>query len=768
MGVRVRLLCAAAIVSWLAWTPSAQAQRRRGQASAVSPAISCFTIERAQPVPGVADSVIFLADRVRVDPRCELALSPDASTWRGSAPEDTGRARSFLHWLERLGVPTAVPLRALPRTLYARAHSERHGQDDALGWQVILLSHCVDTLLSPSTLVVHTAVGATRCEDALQVRAQTAQCPAPLLLHDQRVDSAQVTVTLPCRGEPSRPLELVSRSEDSAMVVRMGSVSAQAQQTALQQWFADAQVSHDPRALWSLAHDRGAIALRVVREVSANLLDELRLASASGQLVIARGEAIVGPVRFAGEAPTARVVDDVFSALLRRHYGGVGAGLSPTMREAREALLGLSLCLPSRYEASVRPAAVLSATHRCVALERTLGSTGERALVVRARVVRAQWAVSPRGAEPSAWDAAESLDLAGGQSVAQRVLAVGDRVAVERNSPDHLQLFVCDERGCRAGLSGWTLRVHGVTELRAAPDLATAQSVQALTLARWVVIDPWTDWAPIGMQGHARWERGPVWAQLAQESAETFAYIRRENTGDSRVLFGERAARLWGHAYAQGAVSRVLSEDLALGEGATGGGQHARSVLGVRVTEDAACPSEAEGALRGQRAVRPEGLAPNAYFYAHLVQLGRPDEPVRCLARAAFRVWPQRVLAVRGPLLTGVLGGLQGMGSQALVGSRSGWGVGLLLPLVYERARVSPWIEGEVSLGLSASYVIERSVLDRMGPVLAAQMRFAWLTVGVLTHWPTISSDRGVDASVSVSAYAGLDLGAMLDHWRGR
>jgi hypothetical protein len=417
-----------------------------GQSAVQRSDAPCLSIQRRSATPAPLDGVATLVDDIVVEPRCEIALRQDAAQW---LPVEPG-ARSFLALVaEAQGFardqPRAFDLVDLPHAIYAR----RIGTTTP-GQSFVLLSRCVDTLGQRASLEARVLPAARICEGPLEVRAtQSASCPAQLRVGTVRAIEAnrdaqlasctsEVSTTYPidagsgldqlevrvgtvrvleanrdaqlasCTGGVSATYSICAGSGRDPLTVLVGTVHARDAATPLQQHFRSLSASEgaptEPlfiaratAGLWGLAFNpRADSALRA----------ELRAAAAADELVFAQADRTLGTVILTGadeDESRARVPDMVFRAAMSAKYGPAGDSLAPTMREAREALSPLRMCLPGRYRA--RPSVIDRVSDRdaCVPLARVL-SPDERALerdIAQRRLwaERTLWRVSARGLE---------------------------------------------------------------------------------------------------------------------------------------------------------------------------------------------------------------------------------------------------------------------------------------------------------------------------------------------------------------------------------
>ncbi|MFO0561254.1 MAG: hypothetical protein U0269_24765 [Polyangiales bacterium] len=753
----------------------------------------CLSIQRRAATPAPLDGVATLVDDIVVEPRCEIALRQDAAQW---VPVDPG-ARSFLALVaEAQGFareqPRTFALVNLPHAIYARRigaapaavrpDRERHGRRGrsaalagAPGQSFVLLSRCVDTLGQRPSLEARVLPAARVCEGPLEVRAtQSASCPAQLRVGAVELEANRDAQLAACAGGVSATYSIDAGSGRDPLRVIVGMVLARDAATPLQQHFRSLSASEraptEPlfiaratAGLWGLAFNP-----RAERDLRA----ELRAAAAADELVFAQGDRALGTVILTGadeDESRARVPDAVFRAAMSAKYGPAGGSLSPTMREAREALSSLRVCLPGRYRA--RPSVIDRVSDRdaCAPLARVL-SADESALerdVAQRRLwaERTLWRVSVRGLEPIERERVEPVILRANEArpALGWVLSTGDRVGVEG---DPRGLFLCRESGCAPlNESGQaTLDESGLYELRAAPSLELARTAQATTLARWTAIDVLHDWVPVGLVTSRETLPGPLWMQLARDDDETFAWERRTHTLSSRVVFSERSVAVYARARAEASAESVLTSDVpVLASDTRRAGAPSGSALTVVLSRDERCPDVRAMDARAMATVEPDSLAPGSVFYAFLAQDQGPSRRLACVARARFRVRPRRTVAAVGPLTVGVLGDPR----LAWFSPWENWGaLGAIVPAIYTRASVGAWFSTELSVAAVSGFAPGRGAIDVVGPALVLDVRAAVLTVGAAMFVPRLSSDRA--PVFSVAPFVALDVGSIYELAGGR
>ncbi len=744
-----------------------------------------------------------LVDDIVVERGCEVALRQDAERWVPVAPGE----RSFLALVaEAQGVGSSAPrtfaLVDLPRAIYARRTSaersvpasatraptrpRRRSRSAALsgapGQSFVLLSRCVDSLGSRPLVDPQVLPAARACEGPLEVRTTaSASCPAQIRVGSTPLEAGRPATLASCAGGVPASYSVDAGSGRDPLRVIVGMVLAREAATPLQRRLhALAEDSSatgpaalaDSRALYSARVTGGIWSFVPAEDADSELLSEARASAAAGELVLARGDRSLGAVAFTADergAWSGRFPDAVFARAMREKFGSIGASLAPTVAEARAALAPLRVCIPGRYEARPSPIGTLSNRDACAPLRRVVTeneATLERDIARRRLwAERTLWRVSARGVDPIERSRTEPVVLraAHTNTALSWVLSTGDRVGVEG---DPRGLYVCHEEGCAPlDSSGQrSLESSGLYELRAATDEALARTAQATTLARWVVIDPLRDWTPVGLVTRNDLLPGPLWMQLARDDDETYAFERRVHSLDSRVAFTERSVVVRARARSEGEVESVLVSDIALlANDPRRAGAAARSALTVVLSRDERCPDARASDVRAQAIVDPNALAPGAVFYAFLAEDQGASRPLACLSRARFRVRPRRTIASVGPLVVGALGDPR----LAWFSPWEQWGaVGAIVPALYARASMGPWISTEMSIAVVGGFAPGRGALDVVGPALVLDVRAAVLTIGAALFIPRLSSDRA--PTVSFAPFVALDIGSIYELAGGR
>ncbi len=155
--------------------------------------------------------------------------------------------------------------------------------------------------------------------------------------------------------------------------------------------------------------------------------------------------------------------------------------------------------------------------------------------------------------------------------------------------------------------------------------------------------------------------------------------------------------------------------------------------------------------------------------YLHL--LVREGQSNRCVARAALRVWPSRIVAhaVGSERWHGRLGILGDPRLGVFFSQPDPWAIGLVLPLVHFDMHLPYGFDFEISVPFTAAIAVDGHA-SRISP--AFMVSFDWglpsraqnlITVGALLHAPWPHRDDQV-----YSFFFGLNLGGLYDVLGGR
>lgn len=708
------------------------------------------------------DSVVSLADTLQIAPGCSVASSLDSPHEQISPGQ-----WSYLQLVAvaRGANPRAaltLELSEVPRELYFfGANARLRG--------AVLLSRCVDNLLT-ETVQSRIEDGPSYCDGVVSITVVASQCAAELGLAQVGPLAEQQRVSLCREGVAigAMPVWAGSGASTDQVRVTLGTVDTNTAGTPLQRALrAQQSALHSPR-WFALTHQRGAWVFEPTAALGAlgPVLSELRVASAAQELMVAIDDRVVGVATFTDQGRFLRLQDAIWTEYLQHKFGSIGRVLSPNLREATTAVERVKLCLSAQYNrpgptlARERRRTAIAPTDLCVPLRlaqqnviRTQASLAHTMVTItqhqQRMTVRAPVMTS---VERTVRDGLDTFGLQGSGRM-RTILSIGDHIDVSETPGD---LYLCGETGVCRPLSsqGQTLTVAGLIELRRAPSQQIAETVQSATLARWVVIDPWRDWVMHGLLAHPSTSQGPVWEQLRHDDDETFAFERRVSGLDSRIALTEGAAALSRHLAPDNTIS--LTEELAVqtGDQPNHLGFRSQNALAVVFARTPHCPL-----VSGER-VDPNALLPATEFFAFL-QL--QDGSGWCLASAKFRVRYRRTLAQASTLALGYLAEPH----IAWFSPWNQWGaVGMILPALYSRVSLGPWLATELSVGVVSGVNLSPTAISVTGPVLTAHVRAGVLSVGAALLIPQV---LGVNAPrVTLEPFVSIDLGAAYELVGGR
>jgi hypothetical protein len=761
------VLCAWAWSSGPAWAQQSGGRRARE-------ATSGRCVQNAPPGPVSPDTVL------HIDPSCSVRGEPEGGRGAGVGGEPerpihgalrrdesvTGGTAdlSVLRLLQIAGLevssmrPTDVP-RSLEFWRGTGARVER-----------ILLSGCIHTLRVSDVLrgevdrtaVESSDVPALRVTRVLDERSPSrpAYCPGAVWVGETRVDERHGSLVRVASGSE---VTIGAANDGPALRLRLGTLSAELRRTPLQERFRllGQGGGEGARPLWTVRAADGLWGLAVHPDLPSDVREELRVAADARLVSLSVDGQDRGDVTFAGQAPSmGRVPDRLFADALAARFGERGAALAPTASEAREALGRAKVCLPSRYDAR--------AARTCVDFIATISSdlaelrrdSIERTLWLE----RTLWRITARGPEAVMRAGVERARVGGvdDPSVLPWVVSVGDRVGVEG---DARGLFVCDEQGCEGmgGRGSVALARAGLHELREAPSLEAARTASARTVGRWVVVDPWAGWIPVGLWPGP--EVGSIpWARVARDDERTFAFERRVHALVARVAVSARSVAVWSRGRAEGVTTSVLSGDVGvIASDARGAAAPSGSALVLVLSRDEPCPDGSARAVRERAVTEPESLPPGSVFHVLLAQDRGGDRPLACLATARMRVRPRRAIAAAGSTVFGALGDPR---VAWLTPWDHGGAIAVMVPAMYLRTTAGPWFATELALVGSAGFAPGRGAADALGAAILLDARAGVVTAGVAMFAPRWSSDRA--PQFNVSPFLSLDVGALYEMAGGR
>lgn len=756
---------------------------------------------------------VTLATTFRSSPGCVYGLSPDVARMT-AVPE---RELDFAELAEQLtrGSP-AAPV----HTIYARPTAGGRVES-------IFRESCTDVIFSDglafdarvdtSTRLLHVArrdggaagdCGASRVvlrfvplagdgEPALLARV-----PADAE-RDLGTDRREVILGAPGRfavyaarpsppGEP-RPALLVGRlSLDSPLTALRRAMSTAARDDA--PWF---------RPTW---RDDRFVFARSTGIDDESLWHEVVLAASSEQLWLTDAPTspadlhprVHGPLQVTAARDGFVLPGGLVEGAMRARYGAAGAVMAPTVREWESLRRGLQVCVAERYartRADGSPAR-LPSDSRCARLasvspevaapaDGTPPATPDAEPAAPAPrqlcLARHQWRITARGMERERPLAAQCFPLTGATPEGLPLASVGDRAAIEGGTGSGLSL--CIENHCRAlptepAPNGIRLWRAGLAELRRAQTAEGATSRETVTLARFVVIDPLTDFHPAGVatgapipamadpEGEAdradELRPGP-WRTVAHDEDNVFAYVRRRNAMRFYFTATPSAAGLWNTADRE----TVLTAQLPV----IGGVQRADvspppSGLVVLLSRDGQCPTEPSAGFRARAPADPDGLLVDQTVHAFLARDLGGAAPFECIAHAQFRVREARAMAPTSWLHLGLLGD-----AQAAFFLAEPFAFGVVYPVGFANARLPAGFFVEGAVAVTAAVNFADGELSRAGAGISLALGWGPLglaprlvTVGAMLHLATGSAND----NPWVSPYLGINVNTLVDAIGGR
>jgi hypothetical protein len=764
-----------------------------------APPAHCFEpLEQAakQARPQRVSSVL-LTTPTRLAEGCELALSADGP-WSSLAVAEPQRFAELALALTR---HQGVTLSELPARLYARRAADP-GKPAAKALETLELAACSPHLLEPGQgfevripfgsrrILVRRSANAGSCGAAALELAAVAvppQGPEPALLAE-----GPWPVRLP-RGEPELSLDpgawaLYALGAEGSVGVRLGRVDSHSSGTPLQSFLAAqragaAAAMAEPwlRASWAI----GRLRLEPMSEAQqeSEAWTELRAAAAAGQLWVGRVPAdasspgeLISPLLVDRGGRALALPSSEIEARMRARYGEAAASMVPSLDDWTGALEGLSLCLAATYDGSAlaRVGGPLPADAHCATLAglvAPLARRGGPALPSGRVCLRRKLSVmTASGVETEGTGEETCQRLPTGAPGETRepplLAALGDELL--HSGTGSANLFLCTQNACRPlpATEQWiALEDAGLIELRHAPSLAEASNPDGLTLLRLGVIDPGTEWHPVGLLRAREALPDNRWMALDHDEDAVFTYVRGRQQLDFRLSTAPELAAVWN---ADPTARTQLAATLPRLERVRGALPGPRpSALVTLVTTDPACPgATAQELWSATDRVEPDALPVGRRFHVLLAEYQSPEAPLRCVARASFVVMEHLQLRAADRLRVGLLGD-----ARAVVFLTAPAALGVMLPAVYLRWA---WVAGlglDVSGSLTAAVSFDQGALSRAGLGLSTAVfwgpeAFAprLLEVGAMLHAATGTHP---DAPIG-SVYVGLNLSTLVDLAGGR
>ncbi len=769
--------------------------------SATAHADSCFSLPDVRSESSKSSArKITLGTRVVTSAACEYALAADAS-WVTLHALDS----DFAGIVDALSRESRSSLTERPTTIYARTRAQgAAGSRGGVGngqLESIFLAACTETLLSeahgfslrvpvdtqrPTITRVTDTASCGAAQISLVAVALPATTAAPLLTRgpfNERLTHAATELVL----APGSYAIYGLRTDDGVGYL-LGRVATESSLTPLRQALdAAAEGQSEPwlRAQWT----QGRMQLTAISDAlrQSEAWSELRTVAASDHAWLQRpskrrgersgGQPLkLGKVVFDAAGSAILLPADDAARDMSERYGDAGRAMTPDLHEWRSMIDDMELCVAKRYALPHhdRAAATAEVSAQCVAMARLLApmtlqggmDLGAGRVCVRdnLRIMAVSAAHAGQGLPETCVDLQRESDVATSAPV-MPLVNTGSQLRYEgrRSQP----LFACVNNQCQPlpeGDATLALQQQGLLEVRQADSLAHATSSQALTRARIGVINPDRQWHPVGVHtADAQHPDGP-WHTLLHDTDHVFTYARRRQRVDFRLTVTPTLAAAWNQ---RASANTQLTQDLPMLGGVEGtleGAKHAALV--TLITRGAACPEASAGEVAAQPAIDPEQLLPDQDFYVHLAHYIAPDQALRCMARAHFRVVDSRSLRATDQIRVGLLGDVQLM----LFITRPA-AIGLSLPLIYGFWRWGYGFGLDGSISLSSAITFDPSQISRTGLMASAALWWGpdaiaprLLSFGVALHAATGTHDDAPFGSV----YAGLNLSSLLDLAGGR
>lgn len=714
--------------------------------------------------PGAAGSAAaFLGTTVRLTSECEYSLSRST----GFRSLGLNREVAFLAVLGQLGwrSPQLPVLYGRPRAAAGSDAPATPARGGGASVPVtpassLILAHCTDFVLeAQGAFAVQPDPNARR----LAVRRASNECGAPAMdleftcgsgSASQAMPRTQSSITLPeCEG----PWRVVARVEGTT-AYPLGQVSS-GRPTALLDYFASDAERHALLVPDFTRSDRG-FSLRRGPDAEDDLWAELQLSVAAGSLRFVRGrnaDACQVGERIGATALEDRIELDggQIARFMNNRYGAEGASLVPAATEWTALLEDVSVCMVSSH-----------GVHRPTVQAKGLGSLAALDLIARTTPAVRFCVDEPRvSVRP---DGVTELDRS------QRCMTTGDGATLLTTAGATVAELPAETILCHGedSVAGQPITLaRGFYELRLASS-GGCRGATGLSAGRIAVLDPAHDWAPVGFTRDADGETGdtvPAWQGVRRDDPATFAFRRSDDELRFRVASPEGIASSWNDPRSQRRT--VLSDQAPVLGGETGDYGHAgESAFAVALTSSGSCPVGEDGQVNASALIPSAAeLRVDQKLFAHL--LLREAGAARCVARAALRVWPSRIVAhaVGSERWHGRLGILGDPRLGVFFSQPDPWAIGVVLPLVHFDMHFNYGFDLEFSVPFIASIAADGHS-SRIGPAFMVGLDWGLpsraqnlFTVGFLVHpnWP--HPDDQV-----YSFFLGLNLGGLYDLIGGR
>jgi hypothetical protein len=510
---------------------------------------------------------------------------------------------------------------------------------------------------------------------------------------------------------------------------------------------------------------------------------ELRTAAAANALWLAKSnpgaKAIVpiGKVMLADEGKRVVLPASTVSEIMVEKYGDAGQYLVPTLSDWQGVNQGLEVCLAPRYQAEAAQSAIkaLPPGSICAGLQamtepltiQGAGATPEGQICVsrRASVMTAFGA--KQGSEQD--ETCASFDTQTPETAKPDFLIASIGDSLRFSGAGGSKLFVCIDNKCAPMPLGNTrimLDKPGLIEIRLAESKDQANSIQGLTLLRLGVIDPITEWHPVGLYTSNKPPPANRWTTLEYDEDDVFTYVRRSQQLIFRFSTSTTVPATFNAR--TDLPSQMTQEIPVVGrvKGSFAGTKPSTFV--ALVTREPTCPKEPAQEFRQKPQVNPDDLLIDQMFYVHFAQYHGENKPYRCISRAGFRVAERLSISAMSMMRFGLLGD-----TQAVVFMTRKTALGLAFPLAYGYLRLVYGLGVDASLSLTAASTIttrDPGKLTRAGLGFSAALTWGpdpyvprLISFGGMLHAAT-----GAGSQPWGSLYFGLNLSTLIDLAGGR
>jgi hypothetical protein len=770
-------------------------------AARAGPPRACFDLPDAGDRSGrgrqSSSRPVTLADRIVADARCQYAL--DASgPWIDEAVKPGEEETDFATLVQKLAGPDAGAI-ARPSAVFARAR--RSGAAiPGEKLQSVFLAGCTDYLLGSGQGFALSVPVQSQQAVIERVPEQQSSCGASgLSLHFVAMEGSEALDTVsegPWQSTLAPDVASIALKPGSWAVyaaragaaagLLIGRVQAGSSLTPLREALrALSAGEHKPepwmRATWAGGAYRLEPVTVAMRE--SDRWAELRTAAAAYALWLATGSREPGgdPVPFdrlllgEGGDAIALPATPVAQHMLER-YGPAGKYLVPDFDDWQSMEQSFQLCLAPRYQKQTSPGGERRLPEGSVCV--SLASVSEPLSLRAGPAVAGQVCVSRQTSLMTAegLKAGEGKDdicahlPTGAMSEARPdfILASrGDALRFSGSGAD--RLFVCTDNRCkRMPAEGESLALDrpGLVEIRLGEEAEQARSLQGLTLLRLGVIDPATEWHPVGLYRASGPPPDNRWTVLEHDEKEVFTYVRGRHRLDFHLSTSPTLAATYNK---RADLAARMTQQIPVVGRVSGSFPGARPpVLVALATRSESCPQKNASAVRASEVVDPDRLLVDQTFHVHLAQYQGEDKPYRCISRAGFRVADAQSLPLTGSIRAGLLGD-----TQLVVFLPRDPALGVALPIGYVYWRLLYGFGLDGSLSLTAASTFDNAYLSRAGLGLSVAINWGpqpyaprLLSAGVMLHLAT-GSDTGDDLPWN-SIYGAVNLSTLVDLAGGR